>query len=52
MNLNEECLLKYLKNSDDIVYCTDILKLNNKIIEEKFLLRNFLTQNFNSQYNK
>ncbi|MBR1753593.1 hypothetical protein IJ732_02045 [bacterium] len=41
MNLNEECLLKYLKNSDDISYCTDVLKLNNQILEQKFLLRKF-----------
>lgn len=52
MNLNEECLLKYLKNSDDIKYCTDVLKLNNKILEEQFLLRKFFTKNLSSGYNK
>lgn len=52
MNLNEECLLKYLKNSDDICYCTNVLKLNNDILEKKFLLRKFFTKNFNSSYNK
>lgn len=52
MNLNEECLLNYLKNTDDITYCTDVLKLNNQILEQKFLLRNFLTKNFPSRYNK
>lgn len=46
MNLNEECLLKYLKNSEDISYCTNILKLNNKILEEKFLLKNFFNKDF------
>lgn len=52
MNLNEECLLKYLKNTDNITYCTDILKINNKILEQQFLLRKFLTKNLNSGYNK
>lgn len=52
MNLNEECLLKYLKNSDDIFYCTNVLKLNNEILEKKFLLRKFFTKNFHSGYNK
>ncbi len=41
MNLNEECLLKYLKNPDEILYCTDILKLNNEISEKRFLVKAF-----------
>lgn len=52
MNINEECLLKYLKNSDDIKYCTDVLKLNNQILEQQFVLRKFLAKNFTLDYNK
>ena len=29
MNLHEKCLLKYLKNPDELSYSTDVLKLNN-----------------------
>ncbi|MDD3436047.1 MAG: hypothetical protein PHC64_02735 [Candidatus Gastranaerophilales bacterium] len=42
MNLHEECLLKYLKNPDDLAYSTDVLKLNNQILEQHFLLENIL----------
>ena len=52
MNLNEECLLKYLKSSDDITYCTNILKLNNQILEQKFILRNFINKKSSSRYTK
>ena len=52
MNLHEECLLKYLKSPDDLGYTTDILKLNNQILEQHFLLENILTKNLNLGYNK
>ena len=42
MNLHEECLLRYLSYPDDLSYSTELLKLNNKIFEEKFILKNFL----------
>lgn len=42
MNLHEECLLRYLKYPDELSYTTDILKLHNKILEEKFILKNIL----------
>lgn len=42
MNLHEQCLLRYLKNPDELSYITEILKLNNKILEEKFVLKNIL----------
>lgn len=42
MNLNEECLLGYLKNPDELSYNTEILKINNKILEQKFVFRNIL----------
>lgn len=51
MNLHEECLLKYLKSPDDLGYSTDILKLNNQILEQHFLLENILTKNLNLGYN-
>lgn len=47
MNLHEECLLKYLKNPDELSYSTDILKLNNQILEQHFLLENMLAKNLN-----
>ena len=42
MNINEECLLRYLQYPDELAYTTEILKLNNKIMEQKFLIKNFL----------
>lgn len=51
MNLHEECLLKYLKSPDELSYSTDILKLNNQILEQHFLLENMLTKNLNLSYN-
>jgi hypothetical protein len=44
MNLHEECLLKYLQNPDELSYSTDVLKLNNHILEKQFLLKNFLAK--------
>ena len=41
MNLHEKCLLRYLKNPDELSYSTEVLKLNNLILEKKFLLNNF-----------
>lgn len=52
MNLNEECLLNYLRTPDELSYATDILKLNNQILEQHFLLENILTKNLNLGYNK
>lgn len=34
MNLHEECLLKYLLNPLELVNSTEILKLNNSLIEK------------------
>ena len=34
MNLHEECLLKYLLNPMDLFNSTELLKLNNLLIEE------------------
>ncbi len=34
MNLHEECLLKYLLNPVDLSRSTELLKLNNSLIEK------------------
>ena len=45
MNLHEECLLKYLKTPDGISTTTEILKLNNHILEQKFILNKYIILN-------
>ncbi|MCM1339434.1 MAG: hypothetical protein NC191_07165 [Muribaculaceae bacterium] len=42
MNLHEQCLLRYLTHPDELSYATEILKLNNKILEQKFIVKNIL----------
>lgn len=42
MNLHEQCLLRYLTHPDELSYVTEILKLNNKILEQKFVVKNIL----------
>ena len=42
MNLHEECLLKYLMFPDGISTATETLKLNNHILEQKFILKNLV----------
>lgn len=49
MNLHEECLLKYLKNPERLSYSTEILKLNNMLLEKQFILKNFMRVNFASE---
>lgn len=49
MNLHEECLLKYLLNPMDLFRSTEILKLNNNLIE-KGLLKNGFVQTQNIKY--
>ena len=34
MNLHEECLLKYLLNPSDLFRSTELLKINNDLIEK------------------
>ena len=34
MNLHEECLLKYLLNPLDLFYSTELLKLNNDLLQK------------------
>ena len=52
MNLHEQCLLKYLKNPDELSYATEILKINNKIMEQKFVIRNILANISSLNYTK
>ena len=46
MNLHEKCLLKYLQNPDELTYSTEVLKLNNLILEKQFILKNFRIKEF------
>jgi len=50
MNLHEQCLLRYLKNPDELSYSTEILKLNNFILEKRFLVKNFVAKSSNINY--
>ena len=43
MNLNEECLLRYLQYPDELSYTTEFLKLNNQIMEQRFIAKNMLS---------
>ena len=50
MNLHEQCLLRYLKNPDELSYSTEILKLNNFILEKRFLVKNFVAKSSQINY--
>lgn len=50
MNLHEECLLRYLKSPDELSYSTEILKLNNFILEKQFLMKNFVAKSLSISY--
>ena len=50
MDLHEECLLKYLKYPDELSYSTEIIKLNNLIMEKQFLMKNFVAKSFSISY--
>ncbi len=50
MNLHEECLLNYLKKPDELSYSTEILKLNNFILEKQFIIKNFVAKSFSISY--
>ena len=44
MNLHEQCLLRYLQKPDELSYSTEILKLNNFILEKRFLIKYFVAK--------
>ncbi len=50
MNLHEQCLLRYLQNPDELTYSTQILKLNNDILEKQFILRNIIAKSASLHY--
>ena len=50
MNLHEQCLLRYLKNPDELTYSTEILKLNNFILEKHFVVKNFIANSSQIHY--
>ncbi len=50
MNLHEQCLLRYLKNPDELSYSTEILKLNNFILEKRFIVKNFVAKSSSINY--
>lgn len=52
MNLHEQCLLRYLQNPDELSYSTQILKLNNFILEKQFVLKNFIAKSSTFNYTK
>jgi hypothetical protein len=52
MNINEKCLLRYLQYPDELSYTTEILKLNNKILEQKFIMKNILVNVSSLNYTK
>lgn len=41
MSLNEDCLINYLQKPDELAYTTEILKLNNKLMEREFVKNMF-----------
>ena len=44
MNLHEECLLKYLQNPLNLLNSTELLKINNSLIEKELLGQNILVK--------
>ena len=52
MNLHEQCLLRYLTHPDELSYSTEILKLYNKILEQKFIVKNVLANITRLNYTK
>ena len=50
MNLHEQCLLRYLQNPDELSYSTEILKLNNFILEKQFIVKNFVAKTSRIKY--
>lgn len=50
MNLHEECLLKYLLNPMDLFRSTEMLKLNNSLIEKDLANGNNLLKSSKIKY--
>ena len=52
MNLHEECLLKYLLNPLDLLHSTELLKINNHLIEKGLSGDKFLAKNSKINYTR
>ena len=50
MNLHEQCLLRYLQIPEELSYSTEILKLNNFILEKQFIVKNFVAKTSRINY--
>ncbi len=50
MNLHEECLLKYLLNTTDLFKSTELLKINNTLIEKGLFGASILAKNGKINY--
>ena len=50
MNLHEQCLLRYLKYPDELTHSTEVLKLNNFILEKRFIIKNFVAKSTQISY--
>lgn len=50
MNLHEECLLKYLSNPMSLSATTELLKLNNTVIEKSLTIGRTLAKGAKINY--
>ena len=50
MNLHEECLLKYLSNPLSLFSTTELLKLNNNILEKSSVITKTLAKGVKINY--
>lgn len=50
MNLHEECLLKYLLNPLNLSHSTELLKLNNNMIEKSLVKDKFIAKKTSVNY--
>lgn len=52
MNLHEECLLKYLLNPLNLSHSTELLKINNSMIEKSLGGEKFIAKKTNINYTR
>ena len=52
MNLHEECLLKYLLNPLDLLKSTELLKINNTLIEKTVRVDKLLAKKTEIHYTR
>ena len=48
MSFHEDCLINYLQKPDELAYTTEILKLNNKLLEREFI-KNKISAKINTE---